>query len=124
MTQGEKRLNNGFAEGSGMFTPGDRLIFRQSKVSSHPTTRAKNVRPSTKGDSYSYVVDKFWIVAGVLPGGEIIAQTRRGKRRVISVDDPNLRRANWLERILFRYRFPRLDANAAETENPADAECS
>ncbi|MDA7979372.1 MAG: hypothetical protein MPJ50_11470 [Pirellulales bacterium] len=107
-----------------MFTPGDRLIFRQSKISPHPTTRAKNVRPSSKGDNYSYVVDKFWIVAGTLPGGEIIVQTRRGKRHVLSVDNPNLRRANWLERILFRHRFPQLDASATNAENTAEAKLS
>lgn len=92
-----------------MFQLGDQLIFRQSKISSHPTPRARNVRPSRKGDNYSYVVDKFWIVAATLPNGEIVAQTRRGKQRVVSANDPNLRRANWLERILYRNRFPRLD---------------
>lgn len=91
-----------------MFQLGDQLIFRQSKISSHPTPRAKNVRPSRKGDNYSYVVDKFWVVAATLPSGEIVAQTRRGKQRVLSTDDPNLRRANWLERIVYRHRFPRL----------------
>ncbi len=96
-----------------MFALGDQLIFRQSKNSPHPSPRARKVRPSSKGDDYSYVVDKFWIVAETLPSGEIVAQTRRGKRRVLSADDPNLRRANWLERIIYRNRFPRLSADEA-----------
>ena len=60
---------------------------------------------SMKGEKYSYVVDKFWIVESVLPGNKLLLKTRRGKVHQISADDLNLRRANIWHRILYRHRF-------------------
>jgi hypothetical protein len=89
-----------------MFKPGDRIIYRLSKHSSHPTPRAVAVWPEPKGESYSYEVEKYWVVAKVQPDGRIIAMTRRGKSRTIHGDDPALRRARWWERLFFAGRFP------------------
>jgi hypothetical protein len=89
-----------------MFKPGDRIIYRLSKHSSHPTPRAVEIWPEPKGEFYSYDVLKYWVVAKVQSDGRIVAVTRRGKSRTIHGDDPALRRARWWERLLFSSRFP------------------
>jgi len=89
-----------------MFKPGDRIVYRQTKHSNHPTPRAVEVRPEPNGEFYTYDVLKYWIVAGVKADGQILVVTRRGKQRTIQTDDPALRRARWWERLLFASRFP------------------
>ncbi|MCA9101407.1 MAG: hypothetical protein KDA63_09670, partial [Planctomycetales bacterium] len=59
------------------------------------------------GDDYSYYVEKFWVVLDVLADGRLLLQTPRGKQHLVEAADPNLRRANWLERIRYRDRFQR-----------------
>jgi hypothetical protein len=87
------------------FGPGDWVIYRKSKRSTTPGRRARLVMASMKGEKYSYVVDKFWIVEAVLPGNKLLLKTRRGKVHQISGDDLNLRRANLWYRIMYRHRF-------------------
>ena len=41
--------------------------------------------------------------------GRLELKTRRGKRHIIAPDDPHLRRANLIERLLTGWRFPRYD---------------
>lgn len=89
-----------------MFRPGDWIVYRVSKYSSHPTKRALDVRPETCGEKYAYDVEKFWAVADVLAGGRLVVQTRRGKQRVIEADDPKLRHASFWEQLFYRNRFP------------------
>lgn len=89
-----------------MYKPGDRVVYRLSKHSSHPTPRAVAIWPEPKGEYYSYDVLKYWVVAGVQNDGRLLVVTRRGKRRLIQEDDPALRRARWWERLFFRNRFP------------------
>lgn len=89
--------------------PGDWAIYRKQKTSTTPGPRAANVRPSEKGDEYRYWVDKYWIVESVLESGELQLCTRRGKRNVVSVDDPFLRPPGWWERLLFRRRFTSIE---------------
>jgi hypothetical protein len=88
------------------FKAGDCVIYRKQKFSVHPGPHAKGIYPAPYGDSYSYEVDKFWTVVAVLPNNEITVCTRRGKQLTLRADDPALRHAHWLERILFRHRFP------------------
>ncbi|MCA8943405.1 MAG: hypothetical protein KDB80_12650, partial [Planctomycetes bacterium] len=76
------------------------------KCTTRPGPRARSVSPARHGDHYSYVVDKLWIVGEVRTDGRLALVTRRGKRHVVSKDDPRLRKPNWWERILFRRRFP------------------
>lgn len=95
------------------FRPGDFVIYRKSKFSTHPGPGAVNVHPAAHGDTYSYVVDKYWIVERVLEDGTVVAMTRRGKKNHVSPDDPMLKRANLLERFFFRDRFSALDAQPA-----------
>jgi hypothetical protein len=91
---------------SAFFSPGDYVIYRKQKCSVHPSLHAKEVWPCRHGDFYSYEVDKFWLVVAVECSNKVIVCTRRGKRLAIDATDPALRRAGWLERLLFRRRFP------------------
>lgn len=86
------------------FSSGDWVIYRKTKFSAHPGPRARNVAPAARGDNYVYNVDKFWVVLEISDHG-LRVMTRRGKEQVVSVSDPNLRRANWWERLRNRSRF-------------------
>jgi hypothetical protein len=98
------------------FQPGDWVIYRKRKHSSHPGPRAKDVDPAPRGEDYSYHVDKFWTIVAVEPDGKMVARTRRGKEHVLEPDDPSLRKARWWERLLWRSRFLKLDASPPETD--------
>ena len=90
------------------FKPGDLVVYRKTKHSNRPGPRASNIHPAPNGDTYSYTVDKYWVVEEVLEDGTIVATTRRGKRNHLKSDDPMLHRANWLQKLLYRSRFPML----------------
>lgn len=89
----------------GKLEPGDWLIYRKTKHSRSPGPRAQNVIPSPHGEDYGYYVDKFWILTEVTEDGRLRLRTRRGKEYVLDSDDPNLRRARWWERLMYRQRF-------------------
>ncbi|MFG0334589.1 MAG: hypothetical protein ACF8TS_14630 [Maioricimonas sp. JB049] len=91
------------------FKPGDWVVYRKTKFTPLPGPRAQDVRPTEGGDDYVYSVDKFWTVADVLEDGQLVLRTRRGKTHTISPDDPLLRKAGLIERLIYRDRFPRLD---------------
>lgn len=91
-----------------VFHPGDPVVYRATKHSAHPGPRAQEVTAEKCGEGYSYVVDKFWVVAETRPDGQVVLQTRRGKIHQLSADDPRLRPARWWERFWFRGRFPSL----------------
>lgn len=91
------------------FQPGDLIIYRKSKHSDCPGPRAANIQPAAHGDTYNYTVDKYWVVKEVHDDGTIIAGTRRGKHHNLSSDDPLLRRASLLQRLLYRGRFSGLE---------------
>ena len=84
---------------------GDFVIYRKWKASTHPSPRAKNIRPARYGDTYSYVIDKFWKVVQVFDDDTIEIETRRGKRHRLDVNVPDLRKASLFSRLLFRDRF-------------------
>ncbi|TWU48233.1 hypothetical protein [Rubripirellula reticaptiva] len=85
--------------------PGDWVIYRKQKSSKSPGERAIEVRPASSGETYQYMVDKFWIVEEVLGDGQIRLRTRRGKQHTVPADDLRLRTPRWWERILYRNRF-------------------
>lgn len=87
------------------WSPGDWAIYRKSKRSVSPGRRAENVVASPKGETYTYLVDKFWVVEAVLPGERLRLRTARGKTHVIGLDDPCLRRPSWLQKLFYRDRF-------------------
>jgi hypothetical protein len=91
------------------YKTGDLVIYRKPKHSSRPGPRAEEISPAAKGETYDYVVDKFWIVADVTEDDRLLLRTRKGKERLVEADDPRLRRPTWWERLVFAGKFPRLD---------------
>jgi len=87
---------------------GDRIVYLKQKVSTHPGPRARDIHPSEHGDTYSYLVNKFWVVEDVLRDGRIVVRTRTRKQHYLKPDDPNLRKASLIEQLRFRARFPEL----------------
>ena len=88
------------------FKVGDCVIYRKPKVSVHPGHNARDIRPAAHGDHYDYSVDKCYRVIEVLADHKITVLTKRGRRHILAVDDPALRRAYWWERLLMRRCFP------------------
>jgi hypothetical protein len=93
------------ANRSEQYRSGDWVIYLKQKSSTRPALRARTVMPSSSGETYRYAVEKYWIVDRVRSDGSLILRTRRGKLHQIRPDDPNLRRANLLERLCMRKRF-------------------
>lgn len=83
---------------------GDWVIYRKQKISKSPGPRAVDVRASSGGETYQYMVEKFWIVEE-LHGDGMRLRTRRGKQNTIAFDDPRLRIPSWWEKLLYRQRF-------------------
>lgn len=84
---------------------GDWVIYRLSKHGTAPGPRAHHVSAAPKGESYNYLVDKFWVVQEVKDDGRLIVRTPGGKIRELRADDRNLRRARWWHRLQWRDRF-------------------
>lgn len=99
------------------FRPGDWVIYRKQKISSSPGPRAHRTTAAPKGETYSYLIDKYWAVESVLEDGSLRIRTRRGKQHTVQADDPRLRKARWWQRWLLANRFPRVDATQAETQH-------
>lgn len=85
---------------------GDFVVYRKPKYGTHPSHRAKDVRPSTHGDSYSYVIEKFWVVREVRDDGMLLLETRGGKSHLVNCDDANLRAVSLWDRLWNKKRFP------------------
>jgi hypothetical protein len=85
---------------------GDPIVYHKPKSSASPGPRAKDVYPLEHGEYYHYVVDKFWKVTSVNNDGTIEVVTRTGKKHVLPVNDPNIRKAHPLQQLLHRKRFP------------------
>lgn len=94
--------------------PGAWVVYRKQKHSTSPGPRAKEVIAARQGDTYSYVVDKFWIAKRVLEDNQVQLVTRKGKQHTVPLDDPNLRLAHWWECWMHKGRFH-------ETEKRVDA---
>lgn len=99
--------------------PGDLVIYRKTKFSRHPGPRARDIAAAPHGDTYSYLVEKYWVVVSVHPEGEIELQTRTGKRHTCNSSDPNLRAASWWERVIHGHRFPKVEAERAQQKTSA-----
>ena len=94
---------------SSNWVPGQRVVYRKSKRSTTPGPRAASITANPKGEQYSYVVDKFWVVRRVLESGQLELQTPGGKCHEVPRNDPNLRPASLIERLLWRGRFARAE---------------
>lgn len=97
------------------FEPGDWVIYRKTKFSTHPGPRAENIAPASKGDEYAYTVDKFWVVEHCGEDGTLVLRTRRGKKHTVEEDAPQLRKANLWERWRYRARFLAI-TNSTDTD--------
>ena len=93
------------------YRQGDLVVYRKMKHRTHPSRRARGVRPAAHGDDYSYYIEKFWVVSEVLPDDRIVLQTPRAKRHVVPAGDPNLRHANLVDRLVHSRRFRRTAAS-------------
>jgi len=93
-----------------MYKVGQPVVYRLQKSSRQPGPRAVDVYPTPQGDDYVYHVEKHWVVAEVRDDGQLLLRTRRGKTHLVDANDPRLRPANWLERLFYRHRFPRLES--------------
>ena len=92
-----------------MFKAGSPVIYCKTKYSSHPGPRARSISPAKHGDAYSYCVEKLWLVVECDSPDELVVITRRGKKRRLNADDPNLRPANFWDRLRYWGRFPQLE---------------
>lgn len=100
---------------------GDLVVYSMPKRSATPGPRAQGVFPNQCGDTYSYFVDKFWMVSSVLTDGRLQLVTRTGKTHVIAASDPLLRPASWWTKFRFRQRFPEPDVIARAVNGPGAA---
>ena len=96
---------------------GDWVIYRKSKQSPIPGPRAQQVSPSPRGEAYSYVVDKFWIVSEVVDENHVRLRTRRGKEHLVSTVDRTLRPVRFWERWLYRRRFEEVARSQQQNGN-------
>jgi hypothetical protein len=90
------------------FKRGDWVVFRRVKHTTRPGPRARDVHATENGDSYDYIIDKFWIVTEVDADGKLMLQTRRGKTHLVDATDPKLRHASFWDRLRYRARFAQL----------------
>lgn len=97
--------------------PGDWVIYRKQKISRSPGERAIDVRPSSGGEMYQYMVDKFWVVEEVLADGRVVLRTRRGKQHTVDADDMRMRLPRLWERWWYRDRFEAIGGGESAT-NP------
>lgn len=84
---------------------GNFVVYQKEKTSTHPSLRAEKIFPSRHGDTYSYVIRKFWKVLRVSDDDTIEVETRRGKRRVLAYGDHRLSKAGLWQRLFFKDRF-------------------
>ena len=86
------------------YKKGDWVIYHKAKSSTNPGPRAKIINPSSKGENYSYIVDKFWIVSKISEN-LLTLKTKTGKLHEVDSNDVNLRKANWFQKIIYNKRF-------------------
>lgn len=73
---------------------GDRVVYHKPKHSDRPSPRAKQIHPARYGESYQYVIDKYWIVINVDEElQKLVVKTRRGKKHVLDMSDKHMRKA-------------------------------
>ncbi|WP_372720957.1 hypothetical protein [Novipirellula sp.] len=101
------------------FRPGDWVIYRKQKSSTTPGPRAENVHAASKGNLYRYTVDKYWVVESITEEGRVLLRTRRGKRHTADPNDPQLRKARFWVRWLYRDRFEAAQSGAETTNAPS-----
>lgn len=97
------------------FRKGDWVIYRKQKSSATPGPRAEKLAPAAKGETYHYVVEKYWIVDQVQEDGAVQIRTRKGKHHTVSPDDPRLYKPNWWQRWLLASRFRAVEQSGSKS---------
>lgn len=92
----------------GKLHPGVPIVYRMVETSTHPGPGAEDIHPAERGDLYYYLITKYWRVEEVQQDGWIVAITPLMEHIYLRRDDPNLRKANLLERLRYGARFPHL----------------
>lgn len=87
------------------FTVGELVVYRRTEIGSQPAPNARHIAPAPSGEGYSYCVDKFWQVQAINADGTLLVKTRSGGNHTVRADDPNLRKANFFERLLIARSF-------------------
>ena len=90
----------------GRLQPGAPIVYRMVETSTRPGPEARDIHPAERGDLYYYLITKYWRVEEVLQDGWIVAITPLMEHIRLRRDDPNLRKANLLERLRYGARFP------------------
>jgi hypothetical protein len=88
--------------------PGVPIVYRVVETSTRPVPEARDIHPAERGDLYYYLITKYWRVEEVLQDGWIVAITPLMEHIRLRRDDPNLRKANLIERLRYGARFPYL----------------
>jgi hypothetical protein len=83
------------------YRPNDLVVYFKRKHSAHPGRRARDVRPCAHGDSYDYVVAKYWVVVACSERA-LVVRTPGGKLHQIDPRDPALERAGPWQRLRLR----------------------
>jgi hypothetical protein len=73
------------------------VVYQKHKHGKRPGPRARDVRPAPRGETYQYVVDKYWVVIGTRERGRLLLRTPGGKLHEVDEDDVHLRRPTWSE---------------------------
>ena len=82
------------------------IVYRVQETSTCPSPDALYVYPSKRGESYDYLANKYWRVEKVFEDGSILALTPLMEHQYLKRNDPNLRKANLIERLRYAARFP------------------
>ena len=82
------------------------VIYRKLEISTCPSRDACEVRPAERGEFYYYLTKKYWRVEAIRPDGWIVARSPFMEQFCLRPDDPNLRKANLIERLRYAPRFP------------------
>jgi hypothetical protein len=91
------------------FRAGAPIVYRMVETSTCPASEARDIHPAERGELYYYLINKYWRVEEVRQDGWIVALTPLMEHHYLRRDDPNLRKANLLERLRYAARFPYLD---------------
>jgi hypothetical protein len=75
------------------------VVYEKTKHGPHPGPRARAVRPAPLGETYDYLVDKYWIVVASRTDGSLVLRTPGGKLHELRVADPCLRRPTLREKL-------------------------
>jgi hypothetical protein len=87
------------------YAVGDHVVYHKPRHCPPSDGRSWNICASRHGDAHP---NKYWIVSSVLTDGMIEVMSAKWKVHPVKENDTNLRKASFIERLLFWHRFPPL----------------